>query len=58
MTDTVGAAPTTDTPAQAGPEALSGAGLLGLAVGSIGSYDAEHEVVDADDARHKPGFAI
>ena len=36
MTDTVRAAPTTDTPAQAGPEARSGAGLLGLAVGSIG----------------------
>src|SRR4249919_1244128 len=36
MTDTVRAAPTTDTPAQAGPEARSGAGLVGLAVGSIG----------------------
>jgi KUP system potassium uptake protein len=36
MTDTVRAAPTTDTPAQAGREARSGAGLLGLAVGSIG----------------------
>ena len=36
MTDTVRAAPTTDTPAQAGPEVRSGAGLLGLAVGSIG----------------------
>ena len=29
MTDTVRAAPTTDTPAQAGPEVRSGAGLLG-----------------------------
>src|SRR5690242_14675510 len=36
MTDTVRAAPTTDTPAEAGGEARSGAGLLGLAVGSIG----------------------
>jgi KUP system potassium uptake protein len=36
MTDTVRAAPTTDTPAQTGREARSGAGLLGLAVGSIG----------------------
>jgi KUP system potassium uptake protein len=36
MTDTVRAAPTTDTPAQDGREARSRAGLLGLAIGSIG----------------------
>src|SRR6202049_171969 len=36
MTDTVRAAPTTDTPAQAGREGRSGAGVLGLAVASIG----------------------
>jgi KUP system potassium uptake protein len=36
MTDTARAAPTTDTPAQDGREARSRAGLLGLAIGSIG----------------------